>query len=135
MIRWVVMSVLAVLPVSGLLGQRVSRHQIRKGDGGPAAKAEINGPNYITIDGKGNLYVYELAGGDVRRIDAATGIVTFSVDGVDGPTLSTALRERWGILTRPALRNTCVRTSIAAFTNARDLEILVEGVATCAAGR
>ena len=65
----------------------------------------------------------------------ATGIVTFSLEGVDGATLADALRERWNILTRPALRGTSVRASIAAFTDEGDLDRLVEAVATVAAGR
>jgi cysteine desulfurase/selenocysteine lyase len=64
-----------------------------------------------------------------------TGIVTFSVAGVDGSTLATALRERWQILTRPALKGTTIRTSIAAYTNEADLDRLVEAAAAVAAGR
>lgn len=70
-----------------------------------------------------------------RDLRLATGIVTIGVPGIDGPTLSTALRERWKILTRPALRGTCVRISIAAFTNEADLDALVKGVATIVSGR
>ena len=69
---------------------------------------------------------------DLRR---ATGIATIGVPGIDGPTLSAALRERWDILTRPALRGASVRVSIAAFTNEQDLDALVEGVAAVVAGR
>jgi trimeric autotransporter adhesin len=55
----------------------LARHPVRrKGDGGPATKAEINGPSSIAVDHNGNLYVYESAGGAVRRIDAVTQIVT-----------------------------------------------------------
>ena len=62
---------------------------------------------------------------------AGTGIVTFSVAGVDAPLLATALREH-GILTRPALKATAIRASLAAFTNEDDLARLVEAVATIA---
>ena len=77
MIRWfsVVTFVLTMLFGSSLLGQRVSR-RVRNGDGGLATEAAINGPTSIVIDAEGNLYVVELAGDDVRRIDAVTGIVT-----------------------------------------------------------
>jgi hypothetical protein len=81
---WVVVSALAILLVPYSRGQRVSPH-FRKGDGGPAAKAEINGPTSITIDPEGNLYVYELYGGDVLRIDAAKGIVTTVLEGCREP--------------------------------------------------
>jgi len=70
-----------------------------------------------------------------RDLRATTGIVTIGVPGIDGPTLSAALRERWNIIARPALRGTSVRVSIAAFTNERDLDALVDGVATVVAGR
>jgi hypothetical protein len=45
------------------------------------------------------------------------------------------LRDRWRIVTRPALKGTAVRVSIAAFTNEADLDLLAEGAATVAAGR
>ncbi len=69
---------------------------------------------------------------DLRR---ATGIITIGLDGVDGPALSAALRDRWNILQRPALHGTSVRVSIAAFTDERDLDLLVDAIATIAAGR
>lgn len=69
---------------------------------------------------------------DLRR---ATGIVTIGLDNMDGPTFSTALRERWNIVTRAAVHGTCVRVSIAAFTDERDLDLLVDAVATLAGGR
>jgi selenocysteine lyase/cysteine desulfurase len=66
---------------------------------------------------------------------AGAGIVTFGVEGVAGPTLSAALHERWTILTRPALRGTTIRVSIAAFTTEHDLDLLVDATAAVAAGR
>lgn len=65
----------------------------------------------------------------------ATGIATVSLDDVDGVTVSAALRERWAIVTRPALRGTSVRVSLAAFTDERDIDRLVTSLATLAAGR
>lgn len=81
---WFVASFFAALLGAGLYGQYISS-QVQKGDGGPAKKAEINGPTSITIDREGNLYVYELAGGDVRRIDSAKGIVTTILEGCKEP--------------------------------------------------
>jgi len=60
--------------------------------------------------------------------DKMTGIVTFSLKGVDGVKLSRSLQERFQILTRPALEGTSVRVSIAAFTSEADLDALVKGV-------
>jgi cysteine desulfurase/selenocysteine lyase len=70
-----------------------------------------------------------------RDLDRATGIVTIGLDGMDGPTLAAALRERWNMLLRAANRGTCVRVSIAAFTDERDLDLLVDALATLASGR
>ncbi len=53
----------------------------RKGDGGPATKAEINGPSSIALDRSGNLYVYETDAGAVRRIDAVSQVITTVVEG------------------------------------------------------
>ncbi len=44
------------------------------GDGGPATEANITGPSGISVDGAGHLYIR--SGTRVRRIDAATGIIT-----------------------------------------------------------
>ncbi|MFN8513941.1 MAG: aminotransferase class V-fold PLP-dependent enzyme [Thermomicrobiales bacterium] len=59
-----------------------------------------------------------------------TGIVTFSLEGVPGTDLAPALRERWNILTRPALNGTSVRSSVACFTDESDLDLLAEAVET-----
>jgi selenocysteine lyase/cysteine desulfurase len=59
-----------------------------------------------------------------------TGIVTFSLEGVPGTTLALALRERWNILTRPALGGSSVRASVACFTAEADLDLLAEAVET-----
>lgn len=65
-----------------------------------------------------------------RDLDRATGIVTFSLEGVPGTAIAPALRDRWNILTRPALGGTSVRASIACFTDETDLDRLAEAVAT-----
>jgi len=64
----------------------------------------------------------------------ATGIATVSLDGVDGVTVAAALRERWQIVTRPALRGTSIRISLAAFVERRDVDYLLDGLATLADG-
>jgi selenocysteine lyase/cysteine desulfurase len=66
---------------------------------------------------------------------AATGIATVSLDNVDGVTVSAALRERWRIVTRPALRGTSVRVSLAAFVEERDVDLLLDSLAALAAGQ
>ena len=46
------------------------------GDGGPAASAELNLPTGVAVDGSGNLYIADLQNNAVRKVAAATGIIT-----------------------------------------------------------
>ncbi|HSQ59161.1 MAG TPA: hypothetical protein VLT84_01795 [Acidobacteriota bacterium] len=46
------------------------------GDGGPAATARFHGPTGLAIAANGDLYVADRGNNRVRRVDAATGIVT-----------------------------------------------------------
>jgi len=46
------------------------------GDQGPALNARLNAPWVIALDGDGNLYIGEQGNLRVRRVDAATGIIT-----------------------------------------------------------
>jgi sugar lactone lactonase YvrE len=46
------------------------------GDGGPAIKAALALPTGLALDAAGNLYIAELFGSSVRRIDRITGIIT-----------------------------------------------------------
>ena len=45
------------------------------GDGGPATRAQVNYPK-VAVDPAGNIYVGEVDGYRIRRIDARTGIIT-----------------------------------------------------------
>ncbi len=81
---WLVAPTLTILLGVALVGQPIVV-RARKGDGGPAVKAELNGPSSITIDPEGNLYVYEGVGLDVRRIDGRTGIITTILTGCVEP--------------------------------------------------
>ncbi len=54
-------------------GEYVSSDQIGKNDGGPAVAAHMN-PEDIALDAAGNLFLADYY--RVRRIDAATGIIT-----------------------------------------------------------
>ena len=58
----------------------------------------------------------------------STGIVTVSLDNLDGAAVSTALRDRWNIITRPALRASSVRISIAPYTERADVDVLIEAL-------
>ena len=46
------------------------------GDGGPATLAEFNNPTWATVDASGNVYVSDQFNHRVRRVDAASGIIT-----------------------------------------------------------
>jgi len=45
------------------------------GDGGPALEAQLNNPNWIGVDRAGNLYVSDMTGNRVRKVDT-NGIIT-----------------------------------------------------------
>ncbi|MBC7544469.1 MAG: SMP-30/gluconolactonase/LRE family protein, partial [Candidatus Sericytochromatia bacterium] len=46
------------------------------GDGGPATLAQINRPNRLTLDARGNLYVADFGNHRIRRISAFDGLIT-----------------------------------------------------------
>jgi sugar lactone lactonase YvrE len=64
------------------------------GDGGPATLAMLQGPNDVAVDDTGNLFISEIDGRRIRRVDAATGVIT---------TLSTAFLDPRGIAVRAGL--------------------------------
>jgi sugar lactone lactonase YvrE len=52
------------------------------GDGGPAAKAGLIEPNGVALDGKGRLYIADVAAHRIRVVDLATGTIsTYAGDG------------------------------------------------------
>jgi len=57
------------------------------GDGGPAISAKLNGVSRVALDANNNLYISDIYNNRVRRVDAATGIITtFAGNGSDtGP--------------------------------------------------
>ncbi|HEY1301293.1 MAG TPA: hypothetical protein VGF07_12410, partial [Stellaceae bacterium] len=74
------------------------------GDGGPAARALLNGPFDVAFDRAGNLYFSDTFNHRIRRIDARTGVITtcagngeadYSGDG--GPAVQARLNQPYGI--------------------------------------
>ena len=82
------------------------------GNGGPATSAVMNGPGSVAVDAQGDLFIVDGGNQRVRRVDAATGIITtvagsgvpnaagqvaggFSGNG--GPATSARLAEPWGV--------------------------------------
>ena len=74
------------------------------GDGGPATDANLTTPGAIAFDTAGNLFIADTGNYRVRRVDAATGVITtvagngawiFQGDG--GPALAASLEQISGI--------------------------------------
>lgn len=47
-----------------------------KGDNGPAKDSELSAPTGVALDGAGNLYIADAANNVIRKITAATGVIT-----------------------------------------------------------
>ncbi len=71
------------------------------GDGGPATSAILNFPYGMALDASGNLFIADLFNWRVRRVDAASGIITtvagngfFGFSGDGGPATSASVVPR-----------------------------------------
>ena len=89
--------------VAGTLGKKGY-----SGDGGPAAKAELNQPYEIRFDRAGNMFFVEMPNHVVRRVDRKTGVIStvagtgqpgFSGDG--GPAVKAQMRQPHSIAFDP----------------------------------
>jgi hypothetical protein len=78
------------------------------GDGGPAAKALLNEPFHVHLDGKGGLYIAEAFNHCVRKVDLATGAIRtvagtgkkgYSGDG--GPATEATFNEPYAVVVSP----------------------------------
>ena len=59
------------------------------GDGGPGTSATLNLPWSVAVDGTGNLFIADILNDRVRRVDAATQVITTVAGGLDcGPSCS-----------------------------------------------
>jgi sugar lactone lactonase YvrE len=46
------------------------------GDGGAATSAKLNGPSGVSLDGSGNVYIADAGNNEIRKVTAATGVIT-----------------------------------------------------------
>ena len=46
------------------------------GDGSAATSASLGGPGGVTVDNSGNLYIADSGNGRIRKVSAATGVIT-----------------------------------------------------------
>jgi len=75
------------------------------GDGGPATSAQLFYPEQIAVDGSGNLYIADFINSAIRKVTAATGIITTVVNnngyggygGDGGPAISALLNGTFGV--------------------------------------
>lgn len=56
------------------------------GDGGPASASVLNDPRDIAFDAAGNLFIADTENHRIRRVDAATGVITTFAGGGPGPS-------------------------------------------------
>src|SRR5262249_55273070 len=74
------------------------------GDGGPAARAQLNGPFDVGFDAGGNLYFSDTFNHRIRRVDARTGNIATCAGsgeagytGDSGPATQARFNEPYGI--------------------------------------
>jgi uncharacterized protein (TIGR03437 family) len=56
------------------------------GDGGPAASASLSGPNFVSVDGSGNLFIADTGNHRIRKITSDGTIHTIAGNGTVGFT-------------------------------------------------
>jgi sugar lactone lactonase YvrE/pimeloyl-ACP methyl ester carboxylesterase len=106
------------------------------GDGGPATNAEFNFPNSVISDDAGNLYIADSNNNAIRRVDAASGVITtFAGTGVAGFSGDggSATSAQLNSPTRPAL-DAAGNLYIADLNNNRVRKVDLTGVITTVAG-
>jgi uncharacterized protein (TIGR03437 family) len=80
-------SVFKVTPAGVLTVIAGSGHPGFSGDGGPAVKAQLNSPQGLAVDSRGNLYIAD-SGNNRVRVVASNGVInTFAGNGQTGDSL------------------------------------------------
>jgi sugar lactone lactonase YvrE len=90
-----------ITTAAGICDRNVSTYS---GDNGPATSARLNGPVDIYLDAAGNIFIADLANNRVRKVDAATQIIstfagtgTAGYSGDGGPAISAKLGAPRGL--------------------------------------
>jgi sugar lactone lactonase YvrE len=79
-------SVLKLVPASGILSTVAGSGATGyTGDGGPATQASFNGAYGIAVDSSGNVYIADSGNNAIRKVTAATGIITTVISAPVGP--------------------------------------------------
>jgi len=106
------------------------------GDNGPAAAASLNQPIGLAADSAGNLYIADSGNSRIRRVDAASGIITtvagngtFAFSGDGGAATAASLNRPYGV--RAAASG---EIFIADFLNGRIRRIGPDGRISTVAG-
>ena len=81
------------------------------GDGGPAARAQLNQPAGVALDSTGNLYIADQGNNAIRKVTVATGVImtiagngTLGFTGDGGPGSAAELAHPYGVATGPGGR-------------------------------
>jgi len=106
------------------------------GDGGPATKAQIAGPNGIAFDKSGNLYIVDDNSQNVRKVSASSGIIStvagtggIGLTGDGGPATQASFNYPQGIAI-----DSSGNLYVADAGNARIRKFSVGGIITSVAG-
>jgi Secretion system C-terminal sorting domain len=106
------------------------------GDGGLATAAGIQGPSAVARDAAGNLYIAEQYGNRIRKVNAATGIVTTiagngtaGYSGNGGPATNASINDPMGIAV-----DTLGNVYFSDFNNNCVRKISTSGIITVYAG-
>jgi hypothetical protein len=70
---------------TGIITTVVGGAQGVSGDGGPATSAQLNNPQGVAVDSAGNLFIADTGNDRIRKVSAASGIITTVVSTQAGP--------------------------------------------------